>query len=262
MAEPPFFVEPLPFTVVSASSGPANRPASHLAEFSFVGMVWQSNAATEHYLELDFGKPVTIDQVSLLNTNAQLGTRWYIAMGTSTVQASSGSAPFTTFPAEPVINPPSSGRDYYHGLLTFTPQTYRYMTIRVIDHSGTFEASMLVAGKRVTPQKYYEPEWESGPEDLGNLAFGRNGIPDISTGVVLRRIGFTLAWMTEQEHELTFSPMLRRLGRRNPVLLCFDPSLSLYRQDRTYFGTMPDQSRTRKLGQNRFEKRFEIASVI
>ena len=261
MAGIPFFLEPRPFTVTSASAGPAERPASHLAEFKYAGMVWQSNAASEHIVVVDFGAAVTIDHVSLLNTNAQADTRMWIGMGTSAAEASGGSPAFSTAPA-PLITPAVTGRDRYHGFLSFAPQTYRYMALRTDTHSGVFEASILAAGQRIGPSKYYEPEWETGPEDLGTLAYGRNGVPEIADGATLRRLGFTTAWMTEAEHETIFQPLLQRLGRRGSVLCCFDPEATIYRQGRTYFGTMADQGRPRKIGFNRFEKRFEIVSII
>lgn len=261
MAGIPFFLEPRPFTVVSASAGPSNRPASHLAEFDYAGMVWNSNAASEHIVVIDFGAAVTVDHVSLLNTNAQAGTRMWVGFGTSAAQASGGSPAFSTSPAV-LINPAVTGRDLYHGFLSFTAQTYRYMSLRTDTHSGTFEASILAAGQRVTPARYYETEWEAGPEDQSNFARGRNGVPEVARGVNLNRLGFTMAWMTEAEHEQTFAPLQRRLGRTNPCLLCFDPDATVYRQGRTYFGTMADVGRPRKVGFNRFEKRFEIASII
>lgn len=258
MAEKPFFVEPRPFTVLNASAGPADRPASHLAEFKYVGMVWQSTAAP--FVTMDFGSAVTVDHVSLLNTNAQPGTQIYVAFGTSEAQAIGGSPAFAV--SDTLISPAVTGRDRYHGFLSFAPQTYRYMVMSILSHTGTFEASILAAGQRISPASYYEPEWEAGAEDLGTLAYGRNTVPEIADGATLRRIGFTLGWMTEAEHDLTFQPLLQRLGRRGSVLCCFDPAATVYRQGRTYFGTMADQSRFRKAGFNRFEKRFEIVSII
>lgn len=261
MAGLPFFLEPLPFTVASASAGPANRPASHLAEFKYAGMVWQSNAASEHIVTIDFGAAVTFDHVCLLNTNAQADTRMWIGCGTSAAQASGGSPAFSTAPAL-LIDPAQTGRSFWHGYRTFAPQTFRYLALRTDSHSGVFEASILAVGRRISPASYYESEWEAGPEDLGNFALSRNGVADQASGSVLRRLGFTLARLTEAEHDLTIQPLLQRLGRSGSVLCCFDPEETVYRQGRTYFGTMADQGRALKRGFNRFEKRFEIISII
>lgn len=261
MAGIPFFVEPLPFTVINGSSGPSDRPASHLAEFKYAGMVWRSNAGSFHTVTLDFGAPVTIDHVSLLNTNAQPGTQWFINAGATQANAEGGSPSFATGDA-PLISPAVTGRDRYHGFRSFSAQTYRYWVVGMLSHTGTFEASILAAGRRISTASYYEPEWEAGPEDLGTLAYSRNGVPEIADGATLRRLGFNLQWVTEAETESLLLPMLGRLGRRGSVLCCFDPDATVYRQGRTYFGTLADQGRMRKIGFNRFEKRFEIVSII
>ena len=261
MAGIPFFLEPRPFTVLSATSGPANRPASHLAEFDYAGMLWESDATTFHQVDIDFGAAVAIDHASLLSTNAQAGTEIIVTAGPSSADAG-GATPTWTSGWQTLISPAVTGRDRYNGFVSFTAQTYRYWSVRIRNHSGVFSASILAMGQRITPTRYYETEWEAGPEDLSNFARGRNGVPEVARGVNLNRLGFTMAWMTEAEHEQTFAPLMRRLGRTNPCLLCFDPDATVYRQGRTYFGTMADVGRPRKVGFNRFEKRFEIASII
>ena len=61
-------------------------------------------------------------------------------------------------------------------------------------------------------------------------------MPDITDGYVLRTISFTLWWVSKEEHETMFAPMLRRLGASKVVFCCFDPAPTVDRQARTYLG--------------------------
>ena len=45
-----------------------------------------------------------------------------------------------------------------------------------------------------------------------------------------------LNWHDEAEWETKFRPMIERVGLTSPLYLCFDPSATAYRQNRTYFG--------------------------
>lgn len=261
MAGIPFFVEPFAFTIDSATTGPTDRPASHLADFYYIGMVWQSNATTTHQVTVDLGSARSFNHISLLGTNAQAGTRIRVSAGATAANAA-GATPTYDSGFSTLISPAVTGRDSYNGFLSIAAQTFRYVSIRIDTHSGVFEAAKLVIGTRIAPTNYYETDWEAGPEDLGALSLTRSGVPEVITGRVLRRLGFKLAWLSEAEHDATIQPMLRRLGRRNPVLLCFDPDATVYRQERTYFGFLTDVSRARKLSFNRFEKSFEILSLI
>lgn len=261
MAGKPFFVKPLPFTVAATGNERAGNLASHLAAFKFPGMTWRSNGNTGLTVDVDLGAAVTVDYVALLATNAQAGTTIQILMGASLANVQGGSPTFDSGILT-LISPAVTGRDTYHSHYEFgTAQTYRYLRIKIASHTGDFEASTLVIGKKVQSSRYYEPEWENGPLDLSEIGDNRNGIASEAPGLVMRQISFTLGWLNEAEWETLFQPLLQALGKTEPVLLSFDPDATTYRQNRTYFGRLAE-SRGRKRNYNRFEKAFDLKSFI
>lgn len=264
MADTPFFVEPLPFTVISTNNELAANPAAHLAEFQYAGMVWRTSSITggNATVTLDLGSLQDVDFVSVMAANALPGTTIRVDMDNTNTTLGGGSPTYTSG-VLPFISPAVSGRPYYHSHLEIgSVQTRRYAQIIIAGHTGAFEAAFIVLGRRVRPQRFYETEWEAGPDDQGAFAVNRNGVPSIADGSVLDAVAFELGWITEAEYETAFRPMLKRLGRRNPVFVSFDPAPTSYRQARTFFGTMRDLGRPRKAGFNRFAKRFEILSKV
>ena len=119
-----------------------------------------------------------------------------------------------------------------------------------------------MAGKKISPARYYEPEWEAGAADQSSVAIGRNGVPDIARGLNMRLVNFTLSWMSEAEWETSISPLAQAVGKTDPVFCCFDPAATTYRQNRTYFGRFTDNLRGTKKNYDRFERQFELLSMI
>jgi hypothetical protein len=264
MADTPFFVEPLAFSVVSTNNELSTNPALHLGEFMFGGMVWRTTSITagNAVVTVDLGALRDIDFVAVLGANAQAGTTIRVDMDNTNTTLGGGSPTYTSG-VQTFISPAVSGLDAYNSHLELgSTQTRRYVQIIIAGHTGAFEAAFLVIGKRVRPSKFYETDWEAGPDDQGLFAMNRNGVPSVADGAMLRAVGFDLEWITEAEYETAFLPMLTRLGRRNPVFLSFDPAATTYRQGRTYFGPMRDLGPPRKRGFNRFGKRFAILSKI
>ncbi len=263
MAGVPFFVRPLPFTVLASGNALGGNPALHLAEFQYVGMTWRSNGTSPALtVDIDFGSAQTIDFVGVLAANALPGTTFRIAMGASLANVQ-GATPTYDSTALTFIAPAVTGRALYNSHFELpAAQTYRYMRVTIAGHTGDFEAAFLVAGQKVQPARYYEPEWEVGPADLGTISLNRNSVPDIARGTILRNKSFTLGWLTEAEHETKFAPLAQAVGKIEPVFVCFDPEATTYRQGRTYFGRFTDNLRTRKRNYNRHERSFELLSMI
>lgn len=266
MAGKPFFVEPMAFTA-SGGGAVSAAPVTHLSEYQFEGMVYRTSdiTGTSALVTLDLGAAREFDYVAVLQSNAQATTTIRIQADSNAddLFGGGGATPEYDSGVLPFISPAVTGREFYHSHFELpAAQTKRYIGLIIADHAGPFEASFAVVGKKLASARYYDREWESGPDDLSVFGRGRNGVPDIAQGKTLRRVSFNLGWLTEAEYETGFGPMMQRLGRTGPVLLSFDPEATTLRQSRTYFGTMLDQSRFRMANFNRFEKQFELLSLI
>lgn len=262
MALKPFFVIPTPLETVTSGNELANRPASHLGEFFYRGMVWESSENTNLWVKVDFGSSVPIDFVSLMNANAQPGTTIRIRLGDNQSEVD-GTADYDTG-ALTFIDPAitrSDGRYHSHHELP-SVQTKRWMRIDIGGHSNSFSAAMLVAGKKIPTSRYYDMQWNRDIRDLGSLTFARNGVPGVNPGERLRAISFRLAWLTEAEMEETFSAVDEATGKTEPFYCCFDPEASTYRQRRTFFGFNEEQPSFIKRGHNRHERNYQMLSLF
>jgi hypothetical protein len=262
MAGIPFFVLPLPFTVNSAGNQGANQPASNLAEFQFAGMVWATTSTANCYVIIDLGAVQVIDFVGLLQMNA-VSSDTYRVTADAVLANVTGGTPSYDSGALAFIAPAVTGFAGYNSHLEITtPISVRYLKFLVTTTTAVLLSRFLIAGKKVQPSRYYEPEWQSAPDDQATISIGRQGVPDIAPGRMLRRSAFTLSWLTEGEMESQVYPLLLAAGRTQPVFCCFDPAATAYRQNRTYFGWMTDTSKPTRKAFNRFEKSFEILSMI
>ncbi|KKW92977.1 hypothetical protein [Sphingobium chungbukense] len=262
MAEKPFFVVPLDLGTITTGNERANRPASHLGEFLYRGMVWQSDGNSNLWVCCDLGAAQDIDFVALLGTNAQSGTTIRVRLGDSQGEVD-GTADYDSG-AVALISPtpatvPAQG---YHSHLELAAVSKRWLRIDIGGHSGDFSASMLVVGKKVQPGSYYEGQWQRSVRDLGGVTFSRNGVAGVTAGGKMRAAVWKMSWLTESEMEENFAPMDMAIGKSSPLLACFDPAATSYRQARTYFGICEDQPALTKLGWNRFERQFQILSLF
>ena len=261
MAGIPLFVVPLDLGLITAGNAAAATPAAHLGEFLYRGMVWRSIGNGNVWARGDMGSPQAIDYVAMLAANAQPGTTIRVRLGDSQAQVD-GTAPYDSG-ALPFIAPAITRDDgLYHSHLELPAQTRRWWRIDIGGHSGDFEASMLVMGKRRIPSKYYETTWQIGQRDLGSISFGRNGVPGIATGATLRTLAYKLSWLTEDEMETLIQPLDEAMGRTTPYLTCFDPDPTVKRQRRTFFGWNESNPSIGKVGFNRFERSFELLSLF
>lgn len=263
MADIPFIVVPVDLGTIATGNEITSRPASHLGEFNYRGMVWQSSGATDLWVRCDLGSAQDIDFVGVLGANAISATTIRIRLGDSQAEVD-GTADYDST-AIAFINPtpaviPANGYHSHHELPSMVSK--RWIRIDIGSHTGDFEASMLVIGKKLQPGVFYEGQWQAGVRDLGGITFSRNAVPGITVGEKLRTAGFKLSWITETEMETEFAPLDEAMGRTFPMFVSFDPAATTYRQRRTYFGWFEEQPNIGKLGYNRFEREFSILSLF
>lgn len=253
MAQKPFIVKPLDLGTITSGNERANRPAQHLNERFFAGMVWQSNGSASLTASGEFDDTYEVDFCALLGTNATETTTINVTVG--------GSSTGAQLIRDPEPLPPPSG--LYHAHVEFdAPVSGSTWSISIGGHTGDFQASILVLGLKQTPSKYYETQWKVGVRDLASLSFARNGIADLTPGQKLRTLQFKLGWLNEQEMEEVWAPLDEYLGRSEPHFWCFDPEATEWRQRRTFFGWHEESPQIGKLRYDQFERQFDILSLF
>ena len=262
MAGVPFIVLPLALGAVTSGNARTAKPADHLGEFNYRSMVWGSNGASNLWVRGDLGVAQAIDYVGMLAATAQSGTTIRVRLGDTQAEVD-GTADYDSG-AIAFINPSivrTDGLYHSHHELPST-MTKRWWRIDIGGHSGDFEASMLVMGKKLQPARYYDTTWTVATRDLGSVTFARNGVPGFAAGAKLRSMQFKLSWINEAESEAMFQPVNEAMGKTAPFLTCFDPEVSIYRQRRTFFGFFEDQPSIGKVAFDRFEQAFQVLSLF
>jgi hypothetical protein len=263
MIELPFAVIPLSLGTLATGNERAETPAAHLTALKAIAMVWRTNGASNVWIRGDFGSAKDIDFVSLIRANALPGTTIRVRLGTTQAQVD-GTAPYDSG-ALPFISPSITRDDglYHSHLQLGSVVNARWWRIDIGGHTGDFEAAKLVMGKRVTPTRYYDTGFEFGVEDLGDIEFGRWGVPEETSGLIFRRLAFKLSWLSTVEYETQFRPMVEKLGKRGVVYWCFDPQANAYRQAKTYFGVFRETPfAVASLKPGNYAKEFSIRSFI
>ena len=263
MALQPIFVRPLGLGTISTGNAATATPATHLAQTKHIGMVWGSSGNSNLWVRGDMGSAAAIDFVSLLSCNAQSGTTIRVRLGDTQAEVD-GTAPYDST-ALPLISPAVTRESgLYHSHLELPSlQTRRWWRIDIGSHTGDFSAATLVLGKRITFTHFYDRGFERGTEDLGSIEIGRWGVPDITDGVIMRKLRFSLPWMTEAEYEDHVAPMVEAVGARTPIYCCFDPEATTRRQAKTYFGWLKEPPfATGSAIPGKFSIDFEISSQI
>ena len=237
MANLPFILVPHPLPSFATGNERTEKPALHLGQFKHIGMTWRSSGNANLWVRGDFGQDRLVDFISVLQSNALPGTTIRVRLGTTQAQVD-GTAPYDSG-ALPFISPAITREDglYHSHLQIGSPITARWWRIDIGGHTGDFEAAKLIMGKRVTPARYYDRNFEFGVQDLGSIDFGRWGVAEEEEGLIFRTCTFKLSWITGAEYEGSWRPLIEKVGRRQPVLLCFDPEATSSRQAKTYFGT-------------------------
>lgn len=262
MALQPLFCVPLDLGALSGGTAAAGHPHAHLNRKHSLGLTWKAGSG-QQFVRGNLGSAKSIDFCAILSANAQAGTTFRLRLGDSQGEVD-GTADYDSG-AQTFIDPSITRDDgLYHSFFQLPAvHTKRWWRIDIGNHSGDFSAPILVLGKKIVPQRFYNYDHETSTEDLGALNWGRNGVPDYQPGRILRTKQFTLDWVTTTEWEEQFRPMAESLGTTGMVYCCFDPTANAYRQGRTYFGRMrkPLVERARRIP-TRHGLDFEIVSII
>lgn len=235
--EKPIFVDPVDLGTITAGSALSSNPVSNLNRLETMALTWKTATGTT-YARGQFTKTEAISFLAILSANAQAGTTYRIRLGTSQAQVD-GSAPYDS--GTLTFISPSITRDdgLYHSFLKMPSVTNAtWWRIDIAGHSGAFEAGGVVLGKAIEPSRFYDRDFERGTDDLGSIDYNRFGVPDTADGIKLRSLMFTLSWLSESEYEDTFGPLAEKVGTTSPIYCCFDQAATVWRQRKTYFGTL------------------------
>lgn len=235
--ELPFAVRPAKLASITTGNALASRPVSNLGLLSYPSMTWKSSGNLNLWARGSFPSAKEIDFVSMVQANALPGTTIRVRLGTTQAQVDGVSAPYDST-ALPFISPAMTreGGLYHSHLAIGAVQSATWWRIDIGGHTGDFEAAGLVMGKRLTPTRFYDRDFEYGFEDLGGLDINRLGIVAETPGITLQTLLFKLAWTTEAEYFEEFRPMLISLATRGVSYWCFDPEPTAFRQDKTFLG--------------------------
>lgn len=262
MAAQPFFVIPYQPISIIESNARAERPASHLVEYLYPGMVWRTMGPQIFVnVAMDLGEEKSIDFFAMLGVSSWSGVTANAVMGTSLGGFEQYASASFSIP-EPAEPPPAGFLGQWLHWLS-APINSRYPSAyihnqTVQDHGATF----FIVGKRMTFARYAEHDWEVGIDDLSTVTMTRGGVPDIAAGAIMRTISFTMKWVSEAEYFEKVAPLDMACGRGKPVLLCFDPDATSRRQALTFFGLLRENPRNRRINARAFERRFEMLSFI
>lgn len=278
----PFFVVPLDLGTIATGNETAGYPATSLNRHKAIGLTWKSSGTANLYVRGQLSAAKLVDFCSIVSANAQVGTQFRLRLGNSQAEVD-GAAVYDS--GWQTFVPSFEGVDGSATLdLNFTTQSFQVRTlpstahshlelttavavtwwrIDIQGHTGDFQAADLVLGKKVTPSRYYNFDYEYGVEDMGGMEVTRLGVMNEEPGVVMRTLNFTLAWQSEAEFESDFRPLMETLGKKGIVFCCFDPTASEYRRSRTYMGVFRTALFAKGVRKPRtFQQDFEILSFI
>jgi|GEM_PF-1994759 len=259
----PIFVIPHALGTVTTGNEVAGHPAIHLGRHEAMGLTWKTSNASNVWVRGDFGVNRPVSFVSIISANAIAATDIRLRLGASQ-SAVDGTAVYDSGEVD-FISPSIQREDgLYHSFLRLSvPVWQRWWRIDITNHTGAFEAAALVIGDVIETPCFYNQDWEFGIEDLRQVEINRWGVFDRQDGIVLRRLDFTLSWVSEAVFESTFRPMHEKLGQTGMVYICFDPEPTTYRQARTYFGLFRQPTFAKATRKARtFSHEYQIRSLI
>lgn len=234
----PFFVVPAAPSGMVCDSAESGHPVGNLARFDAIGLTWKCAVDGGHFIRGWFDDEQDIDFCSMISANAEPATQIRLRLGATQAEVD-GVAPYDSTDLD-FISPAITREDgLYHSHLELgAPVTATWFRIDITNMDAAFEAAFLVLGRKVTPARFYNLDFGRGVEDLGEGKFTAWGVFDEDPGLVFRTLDLTLGWLTEDEFEQDFQPMLRRLGTRGVIFASFDPELTTMRQSKTYMGVL------------------------
>ncbi len=264
--EKPIFMRPHALESMLWANALLGNPADNLARHDASGVVWQSAGSSNLWVSGQFeGGAKAVDLIALVLTNASATTTARLRLGNSFSDAETGTLLDT---GDLLIRSPVPAVDRGDGLSHWfhkldTAVTATHWRLEISNHSGDFIASSLLLGERVETGYFYNPDYQFGAQDLGDISFSRWGVIEDSGGLVQRTLDFALGWQDEDEFETEFRPIMEDLGQRGLLYCCFDPADSIYRQARTYFGVLGRPLAARGVRKPKtFLLEFNIASII
>lgn len=260
----PIFVIPLDLGTMVSGNVLYGYPVTHLNRHKAIGLTWRSDGAGNLWVRGKFSSAREIDFCAIVAGNALPDTQYRLRLGATQAQVDGESAPYDS-EAIDFIDPAITRDDgIYHSHLELDDaETATWWRIDISGHTGDFQASSIVMGKKLEPSRFYDLDFQYGVNDLGGMEITRFGVLDEEPGVILRTVEFTMAWQTEAELEASFRPMIETLGKRGILYCCFDPEPTTYRQARTYMGVFAKTPFARGVKKPRtFTMDFEIQSFI
>lgn len=265
MATMPFFVVPTALGTIATGNELSSNPAVHINAFDAAGMTWKTSNNTNVWVRGDFGAYQTLDFVAMLAANAVPATTLRLRLGDTQAEVD-GTADYDSGTGL-FINPAITRSDgLYWSHKEFTQQSERWWRVDIGSHTGAFEASMLIIGKKLTPANWYSPGWGYGIDDKAKAEINRFGLVDYTPGDKLRTLRFELGWISESEMETMWRPFDEAIGSSIPIFVCFDPTANVYRQGRSYFGLITENPFAQHVRDTpsgpRFQRSFEITSLL
>ncbi len=262
--EKPFAVVPHPLGIIATGNERAGNPASHLGEFSDIGMVWRSNGNGNLWARGDFGAALSVDHMAIIATNAQAGTTIRLRLGDTQAEVD-GTADYDSGALTLIDNSASDGGSGFTSFLDFPLIAKRWWRVDIGGHTGDFEASSLCLGfKRPFANYYNNRGFKFGHQDMAEIDWGRYGVIEEAGGIKYRRLTMEFGWLSDTDRIQHFDPLVRQLGSRGVALWRFDPEANAQRQSKTYWGwlTKPPFFTANSFKQDRFEAEFDILSMI
>lgn len=259
----PIFIIPHDLGTIATGNAQSGFPVTHLNRHKAIGLVWKTTGNTNVWARGQFSASRAIDFCAIVSANALAGTQFRLRLGTSQAQVD-GTAPYDSG-ALTFISPSITREDarYHSHLEIGTVQNATWWRIDITGHTGDFQASNLVLGRKVEPSRFYNADFEFGVEDLGSAEFGRFGVMNEEPGVILRTATFSLGWQTEAEFEASFRPMMEKLGKRGILYTIFDPEPTTYRQSKTFMGILRKPLFARAMRKPKtYQQDFDILSFI
>jgi hypothetical protein len=261
----PFFVVPADLGAIASGNARTGNPVGNLNRFDAFGLTWKTDGDSNVWARGMFAEATDIDFCAVAAANALPDTQIRLRLGTSQAEVDGGSAPYDSTAVDFISPAITSADGLYHSHLELdtAEPAVTWWRIDITDHTGDFEAAAVVLGLKLEPSRFYNFNHESGFEDLGDAEITRHGVIDETPGTVIRTKDFALGWQTREELRTKFNPMVKALGKRGVVYLCFDPEPSVYRQEETYMGLFRKPAFARGIRKpGTFYQEYSIRSFI
>lgn len=232
-----WIIRPLAMSAFVASATDSGFAVSNLGN-DYAGLVWRTSVNGYRAFDVDLGSDMSVDTVMLFGiTNGATGTSvniyyktsagssWILALGGAPLFA--GSAPL---PAG------RTGTGLYD---LGAPVTGRYVRVELPSaFDGLIQASRVVVGKRIQPERNFSFGAEFGVRDLGSLDFSRRGVLIRTRGKKLRTVGLAFSNINKDEVEASTRPLIEQIGNTEMIAVVTDPEVNAQRQNRCYFGPL------------------------